>query len=388
MHPQSPTPSSGPADPTPPIGFLDIAATLAERMKLILGGTILVTAVAVGASYLMPVVYTATTTFMPPQQQQTSAASALQSLGALAGIPTGVRAAAEQYVSLMQSANVGYRLVEHFNLQKVYEKQLRSDARAALKQRTNITIGRKDGLISVAVDDTDPQRAADIANRYVEELRRLTSVLAVTEAQQRRVFFEKHLADVRKRLVEAQEALQASGFSAGALKAEPRAAAESYAALKAEAMGAEIRLQALRNRMTDAAPEVRQQLATLSALRAQLARAEQNVDKGDETGYVGRFREFKYQETLFELFARQYELAKVDESREGTLIQVVDSATPPEKRSKPERRRIATLAFAAGLLLLSIYVLAQRMWERAGRDPQRAGAAHRLAAAFGRRRSL
>lgn len=384
LQSHSSAPSS--AGATPAIGFLDIAATLAERLKFIVSGSLALTAVAVGVSFMLPPTYTATTTFMPPQQQQTSAASALQSLSALTGIATGVRTAADQYVSLMQSANVGDRLVEQFDLQKVYDKTLRGDARAALKQRTNITVGRKDGLISVAVDDTDPKRAAAIANRYVDELRRLTLVLAVTEAQQRRVFFEKHLEDVRKRLVAAQEALQASGFSSGALKAEPRAAAESYAALKAEAVAAEIKLQSLRNRMTDAAPEVQQQQATLSALRSQLARAEQNVDKGDDTGYVGRFREFKYQETLFELFARQYELAKVDESREGTLIQVVDAAVPPEKRSKPERRRIATLAFAAGLLLLSLYVLARRMWERAAQDPERAGAARRLAAALGRRR--
>jgi capsule polysaccharide export protein KpsE/RkpR len=200
------------------------------------------------------------------------------------------------------------------------------------------------------------------------------------------MFFEKHLQEARKRLAAAQSALESSGFSAGALKAEPRAAAESYAQLKAEATAAEIRLQALRNGMTDAAPEVRQQQATVAALRAELARAEQSANRGDDSGFVERFREFKYQETLFDLFARQYELARVDESREGSLIQVVDAATPPDKRSKPERRRIATITAAATLLLLALAVLLHGIWRRARTDPLRADAAARLSAAFRLRR--
>jgi uncharacterized protein involved in exopolysaccharide biosynthesis len=203
-----------------------------------------------------------------------------------------------------------------------------------------------------------------MANRYVEELRRMTSTIAVSEAQQRRLFFERQLGQTRDRLTAAQLALQGSGFSQGALKAEPKAAAEGYAKLRAEVTAAEVRLQAMRGSLVDETPEVRQQQATLNALRAQLARLEQASDAAGGPDYVGKYREFKYQETLFELFARQYELARVDESREGALIQVVDEASPPERKSSPKRALVAVSATMAALLVLAAAVVIRRSWQQ------------------------
>jgi uncharacterized protein involved in exopolysaccharide biosynthesis len=224
-----------------------------------------------------------------------------------------------------------------------------------------------------------------MANAYVEELRRLTSVLAVSEAQQRRVFFEKELKDARDQLAKAQEALQATGFNVGALRAEPKAAAESYARLKAEITAAEVRLQVLRGTLADSAPEAQRQVAQLSALRGQLARLEQAADANAGPDYLSKYREFKYRETLFELFARQYELARVDESREGALIQVVDVAVPPEYKSKPKRAFIAVAATLLSLLLLSMFILLRHSWRMAAADPDSAEKVARLRAAFGRR---
>ena len=219
----------------------------------------------------MTPVYTARTSFLPPQQQQSGMASALASLGGLAGLAGAagaIKSPADQYVALMQSVSATDRLIDQFELMKVYESKYRFEARRALEQNTRIAVGKKDGLISVEVDDENPQRAAEMANAYVEELRRMTSVLAVSEAQQRRMFFEKELKDARDQLEKAQQALQASGFNVGALRAEPRAAAESYARLKAEITAAEVRTQVLRGSLADSAPEVQRQLAQLSALRA------------------------------------------------------------------------------------------------------------------------
>ena len=329
---------------------------------------------ALGITYVIAPRFTATTTFMPPQQMQGAAASALASLGplaSLAGAAAGVRNSGEQYVALMQSVTVSDRIIEQFNLMEVYDEEYRVDARKELAENVRITLGKKDGMISVAVDDTRPQRAADIANRYVDELRRVVSVLAVTEAQQRRVFFEQHLRQSRERLVQAQQALQASGFNPGALKAEPRAAAEGYAKLKAEVTAAEVRLQVMRGSLTESAPEVRQQQARLFALREQLTRTAQPADGPDGPDYIGRYRDFKYQEALFEVYARQFELARVDESREGALIQVVDTATAPERKSWPKRALIAIVTtLAAGALIAAWLVIrmAFRKSRRASRE--------------------
>jgi uncharacterized protein involved in exopolysaccharide biosynthesis len=204
----------------------------------------------------------------------------------------------------------------------------------------------------------------------------MTSVLAVSEAQQRRVFFETQLKNTRDQLVRAQQALQASGFNQGALRAEPKAAAEGYARLKAETTAAEVRLQTLRGMLSDNAVEVQQQQATLNALRSQVSRLEQASEASISAGpdYISKYREFKYQEALFELFSRQYELARVDEAREGSLIQVVDPALPPERKSKPKRALIAVVSTVGTLFLLSVLVLVRHFW-RESAAPRRAAQA-------------
>jgi capsule polysaccharide export protein KpsE/RkpR len=301
--------------------------------------------------------------FLPPQASQNAATSALASLGSLAGLAGGSgagRNVGEQYVALMQSASVSDRLIERFKLMEIYETRFRADARKMLSMRVRISLGKKDGLIGVEVDDANPQRAADIANRYVDELRQITGTLAVTEAQQRRIFFEQQLANSRDRLVQAQQALQSSGFNAGALKSEPKSAADAYAKLKAEATATEVRLQTLRGNLSETAPEVQQQRSILAALRSQLAQAEQSGSAPSGSDYIGKYRDFKYQETLFEMYARQFELARVDESREGTLIQVIDAATPPEKSSKPKHGTLAAIATLVAEGMLLIWVLVRR----------------------------
>jgi len=347
--------------------LFDLLSLFAKHLKLLVVGPVVAGLLAFGYASLATPIFTAVTTFLPPQQQQSAAASALASLGplaALAGAAGVVRAPADQYVALMQSVTVSDRIIEKFNLMQEYEAKLRMHARKTLANSVRISVGKKDGLITVEVEDKSPQRAADIANQYVDELRYMTSTIAVTEAQQRRMFFEHQLMQTKDKLTAAQQALQASGFGQGAIKTEPRAAAEGYARLRAEVTAAEVRLQAMRGSLADDTPEIRQQLATISALRGQLARLEQSGDTNAGPDYVSKYREFKYQETLFELFSRQYELARVDESREGALIQVVDRATAPEWKSKPKRALFAIGATLVSALLLIVFVLARESWRK------------------------
>ena len=340
--------------------LLAIFRVLRARIKSLILAPIAAGVLAYGVAWLMPSTFTAVTTFMPPQQTQSTASLTAASLGALANLAggmAGVRTTGDQYIALMQSITVSDRIIDQFGLMATYDKTFRADTRKVLASNVRFGLGKKDGWITVEVDDKSPQRAADIANRYVDEVRRLSGSLAVTEAQQRRVFFEQQLQRSRDRLAEAQRDLEASGFNAGALKAEPRAAADAYARLKADATAAEVRLQGLRSTLADGTPAVRQQQEMLSTLRNQLLRAEQAETRAGGSNYVGKYREFKYQETLFELYARQFELARVDESREGALIQVVDAATPPERRSAPKRMNWAISAMALTSLLLTGLVL-------------------------------
>jgi capsule polysaccharide export protein KpsE/RkpR len=299
-----------------------------------------------------------------PQQQQSSALATLAAL-APGGSPGGsaLKSPADQYVALMQSATVQGHLVDRFDLVRLYEKKYRVDARHELDKRAHITAGKKDGIVVVEVEDESPKRAADMANRYIDELRELTSRLALTEAQQRRIFFEGQLQQTKQRLTRAQTELESSGFSAGAIKSEPKAAAEGYARIKAETTATEVRIQTLRSYLTDSAPELRQAQDALRALQQQMAKLDQSSGNSGNSDYIGKYRAFKYEEALFDLFARQYELARVDESREGALIQVVDEATPPERKSKPSRALI-TLGFAIGGPALLGCALLANTWFR------------------------
>jgi uncharacterized protein involved in exopolysaccharide biosynthesis len=344
----------------PGITMGEMLSALRDNLKLLTLTPITTGLLALGITFTMAPSFTASTTFLPPQQAQSGAASAIASLGAITGLAggsTGISNIGDRYVALLQSVTLADRIVDEYKLMQIYDSQFRVDARKELAANVRISLGKKDGLITLEVDDKDAQRAADIANRYVTELRRLTGTLAVTEAQQRRLFFERQLQLSQSNLVLAQKALQSSGFNAGALKAEPKAAAEAYAKIKAEATATEVRLQTMRGALADSTPEVRQQQITLTALREQLATAERASDSSSSTDYISKYREFKYQETLFELYARQFELARADESREGTLIQVVDAATPPERKSKPKRATTAAAATMATAVLLAAWVL-------------------------------
>lgn len=380
--------ASPPASPAP-ADFLDLMLPLAARWRSLLLLPLCCGVLALGGSFLLPPVYTATTTFMAPQQSSGGLMGALSSLGGLAGLAggaVGLKNSADQYVGLMQSVTVSDRIIAQFKLAEVYDIEFPSLLRKELATHVQISVGKKDGLISVQVEDNNAERAAAMANQYVEELRRMTSVLAVTEAQQRRVFFEKQLQDTKAQLARAQAGLQGSGFNPGALKTEPRAAAESYARLRAETTAAEVKLQTLRGALADSSAEVRQQLALLQALREQVQQLEKSQAAAQSgpvsADYISRYRDYKYQETLFELMAKQYELARIDESREAALIQVVDQAHPPERRSRPRRVLIAAAATLLSGLGYALFLVLQDRWRRARADPLQAARLQAVAQAL------
>jgi uncharacterized protein involved in exopolysaccharide biosynthesis len=324
---------------------------------------------------------------LPPQQQQSAAASMLASLGALgglAGAASGLKNPTDQYLAFMRSRSVQDALIDRFGLMERYEEKLRDDARLVLKDVARASAS-KDGLISVEIDDKDPQFAAQLANAYVEELQKLLARLAVTEAQQRRVFFEKQLQQAKDNLTRAEQALKASGVNSSALKASPQAAVEAVARLRAAITAQEIKIASLRGYLSENAPDFRQALTELGAMRAQLARAEQQeAPVAGGSDYIGRYRDFKYYETLFELFAKQYELARVDESREGAVIQVLDAAQPPERKSKPKRAIIAVIATLAAGFALLLFVFVRHALGNASRDEESARKIDRIKQGFAR----
>ena len=355
------------------ISLLDLLQVIVDNLRLLVLGPLVCGLAALGYSFTIPPTYTAKTQFLPPQQQQSSAASMLASLGALgglAGAATGLKSPADQYIAFMKSVSVQDALIERFKLVDKYEAKLKTDARMALTGSVRIASG-KDGLIGVEVDDKDPKFAADLANAHVDELRNLLGRLAVTEAQQRRMFFEKQLAQTKDNLAKADLALKSSGISSSVLKSSPASAIEAVARLKAGISVQEVKLGSMRNYLTESSPDFKQALSELASLKSELAKAEKDEPASQGmSDYVARYREYKYQETMFELFAKQFELAKVDESREGAVIQVLDTAQPPERKAKPKKAMIAIIATLASGFALLLFVFIRSALKNASQDEE------------------
>ena len=373
------------------ISLLDLLQVVVDNLRLLVLGPLAACLLALGISFAITPTFTATTKFMPPQQQASGAASLLQSLGALgglAGAAGGIKNPTDQYVAFVKSRSVQDALIDRFGLIERYEQKLRQDTRKELDGNVRASSG-KDGLITIEADDKDPAFAAQLANANIEELGKLLNRLAVTEAQQRRMFFEKQLTKAKDSLVKAEQALKASGVNSSALKASPQAAVEGLAKLKAAITAQEIKLASMRGYLAESAPDFKQAQTELAAMRNQMARAETEEPAAGSgisgsSDYIAKYRDFKYNETLFELFAKQYEIARVDESREGAVIQIVDVALPPERKSKPKNAIIAAgTTLAAGFALL-LFVFIRHALRSAAQDPNSAEKLVMLRRAWGK----
>jgi uncharacterized protein involved in exopolysaccharide biosynthesis len=386
-------PASGANADDDEINLLDLLQVVVDNLRLLVLLPLVAGLLALGITFVMAPTFTASTVFMPPQQQQSGAAMMLQSLGALgglAGAATGLKNPNDQFVAFLKSESIANALIDRFKLMARYESDFKVDARKKLEATSNISSG-KDGLITVEVSDKDPAFSAQLANAYVEELGNMLNRLAVTEAQQRRAFFETQLTQTKDKLTRAEQALGASGVNSSALKSSPEAAIKAVAELQAQIAAQEVKLASMRGYLTESAPDFKQAQTELGALRAQFAKIEKSsaAPTGADADYVARYRDVKYFETLFELFAKQFELAKVDEAREGNVIQVVDTAQPPERKSKPKKALIAVLTTLAVGMLLLLFVFVRQALQGAAQTPETAEKMTRLrrawAQAIGRR---
>ncbi|SMF10757.1 GumC family protein [Pseudogulbenkiania subflava] len=341
------------------IDLLDVLIVLARQKKWITGCTIGIGGAALVASLLITPIFTSTAKIMPPQQQSSGLAAMMGQLGALAGAAgaagsiAGLKNPNDLYVGMLQSQTVADNLIRRFKLKERFESNTMVDTRATLDKISNITAG-KDGLIGISVDDKDPKFAAELANAYVDELIKLTQTLAVTDAAQQRLFYEKQMQTTKDKLAQAEIALKQTQEKTGMLQPDGQVQAiiANVAQLKATIAAKEVELAAMRSFATEQNPDYIRTQQEIQGLKAQLAKLEQGQpEAGDfmvptgkvpQTGleYVRKLRDVKYYETMFELLAKQYELAKINEAKDSSTIQVLDKATPPDWKSKPKRALI------------------------------------------------
>ena len=372
------------------IKLLDLGTLIAENLRLLIYGSLLAGLVALGAAFLITPTFTAKTTILPPHRQQSTLALLASQLGTLSGLAgaagINIKDPADLYVALLKSRTIADHLIKRFNLMQVYDAEWQKSARETLASATSIS-SEKNGLITIEVDDSDPKRAADMANAYVQELFRLNGKLAITDAQQRRTFFEKELKTAREALSEAEAKLAEVGVSKALVKASPEAIVASIAKLQAQITAQEIKLSTMRSYATEQSPEYRLAKAELASLRTQLAQTEVSESpKKNSAGadYLNRYRNYQYQQTLFEIMLQQYEAARLDEAREGATIQVVDPALPPERKSKPRKALIAILATLSTGVILFLFLLVRESFRNAQKDLETASKLTRIRGGFRR----
>ena len=383
--------ASGSAD------ILEILLVLAREKKRILQITGALTLLATIVVFVMPKMYTATATILPPQQNQSVLSTLIGQVGGATALDLrdlGLKNPADVFVAMLQSRTVEDALVNRFDLRKLYNVNRYQDARKILEKRSEIN-PEKEGLISIQVSDRDPKRAADIANAWVDELRALSQNLALTEAAQRRVFFEQKLAAEREDLSKSELALKVLQEKTGLIQpdAQARALIGGVADFRAQVAAKQVQLQSLRTYATEDNPDVKRLERELAELQSQAAKLSQMERSGADLGegnlqvptrrvpqanleYIRVARELRYNETLFDFLGKQLEAARIDESKNSVTVQVVDKAVPPERKSSPKRLLIIAATAIASFLLSSLGIL---IWEAIRRKQQDPGEAARIA---------
>jgi tyrosine-protein kinase Etk/Wzc len=354
------------------VSLLDLLTRLVARKWLIAKVTGIGLLMGVISCLIWPVRYTATTKLMPPQQTQSAASLMMNqlanmgggSLAAVAGGGLGLKSPNDIYIGLLNSRPVADAIIAQFSLTNVYGAKDMTAARNSLARSTDIASG-KNGFITVSVTDRDKMRCAAMANAYTAGLRILTKTLAVTEASQRRLFYEDQLKQAKESLVTAEIAFEQVQQKQGLvqLDAQAKTMIEGLAVLHAQIDAKDVELQAIRSYSTEHNPEVALAERELSSLRAESARLQQrnhspgSGDMGLEDvpsaglEYLRAEHELKYRQAMFDLLIKQYDAARLDESKDAAIIQVVEPAIVPDRRSSPKRALILLLSMAGGLVV-------------------------------------
>ncbi len=362
------------------ISLSSLLQVLGQHKRKILRNVLIAAAVATPAVFLLPVKYRAESVILTPQQPQSSLSSMAQLAGLGAGLPSlsllsgfGLRNPAELYIGILNSRTIADELIAKYKLKQVYGDKYLINARKHLARNTTVESG-KDSLIHIRVDDRDPQRAAKIANSYVDELFKQNARVALTEASQRRIFFEGELAKEKDALADAEIALkdteQATGFVVPTGQAE--ALIRAGAQLRSDILSREALLEGMKTYAADTNPRYQIVKRELEALRSQLSKVEQGDRKTGvldlPTGqlpdaslkYLRKYRDLKYHEALFEILSRQYEAARLDEAKSAPMVQIVDRAVIPEKRSWPPRTILIVGVILLAALASSFYYSRER----------------------------
>lgn len=373
------------------ISMLDLLVALGPYRKMILWVTLAFGLAGLALAWIVRPSYTSEVVVLPPEQPHSMATAMMSQLGSLGEIGglmnsgLGLKTKVDLYVALFKSETIQDALIKQFDLQKEYKEKYLSKTRKDLAKHTTIKADLKSNLITITFRDHDPRRAAAIANAYVEQYRRLSGHLAIGEAAQRRIFFQNQMLQAKNDLANAEEALVQTEQKTGVveLSSQERALISSAASLRAQITAKQAEIQSMQAYATPENPQLIQAERNVAALQDELNKMGGGGDtlgqqfmvpqvKVPKEGmeYIRRLRDVKYYTTVFEILARQFEAAKVDEAREGEVVQVVDPGLVPDRKSSPNRILWTVVALLAGLVVSTAVGLTRASLRWMHRDPE------------------
>lgn len=370
------------------INILNIFIVLLKHKRFIIVFTAAITILTAIISLILTPVYRAETRILPPVKNESGLAmQMLSQIGALSGIGeiSGLKTSSDLYAGLLKSRTILDRIIDRFDLMKLYDVEFRDSARKRLEKSVNIKTDKKSGIVKISVEDKDRERSANMANAFVEELKNLTRGLAITEASQKMLFLEEKLKDAKEALVKSEEAMKGFQEKTGAIKIDDQAKAviEGIAQLRAQIAAKEVELKVMKTYATPQNPDLQKTEEELKGLKEQLSRLEAKGVSGKSdpliptakipavgAEYIRKLREFKYNEALYEILLKQYEVARIDAARDPIIIQVIDKAIPPEKRIKPKRGTMVVFGMITALFLSIFIAFLMEYKENLVRDPK------------------
>lgn len=352
--------------------LMDFLIILAHRKWLIVKITGTCAVLGIILSWSIPSRYTATCTIMSPKQTQSTTSFLNEKMGSMADMAAGGMSMLDPnglYLGLLESRPIADGIINKIGLQKIYHARDMTAARKILKSNTKI-VSEKSTLITISVTDENKKRAADIANAYSDELRILSKNISFTEASRRREFFEVQLKAQKEILIQAEVNFQQLQEAKGLVHMDAQAGMilSNLAGLRGEIAAKQVQLDAMRSYSTERNPEVELAEREIASLQGE---ANSMETRGQPAGYANMSlkdvpkegldylraaRELSYQQAFFDTLLRQYEAAHLDEVKEAAVVQVVETAIEPERRSTPKRSLIV-LGFALGGFLIGCSIV-------------------------------
>ncbi len=388
------------AVPAPTANWVANANVLWDHRRTLARVTAAALLVSLVFAFTIPKRYTSTGRIMPPDNSGSTmamfAALAGRSGGEFAGLSNladalvGSRNSSALFVDLLRSSTVSGALIDRFHLQQAWHKRYRVDTAKYLARHSTIVDDKRSGVITVEVQDTDPRRARDLAQGYLDELNVLLNRTSISAAHQERVFIERRLKGVQADLEQAQQALSeySSTHTAIDLPDQTRAMVDAAARLQGEQIAAQSEVDSLRLVYGDTNVRLRAAEARVAELQRQLVRmsgspapgAQNSANSGDTTvdsqelypplrqlprlavPYADLYRRVRVEEAIYELLTQQYEVARIQEARDVPVVSVIDMPGIPEKKSFPPRLLVALILTMFAATVTAAWLLFLHRW--------------------------